>query len=59
MGQAVKAIGAIVGNFRQRITTMDADECRQMSEEIRTHTDTTTELLGHLLDTADRKEVGK
>lgn len=59
MGQAVKAIGAIVGNFRQRITTMDADECRQMSEEIRTHTDTTTELLGHLLDTADRKEAGK
>ena len=59
MGQSVKAIGAIVGNFREHIDTMEAEECRQMSEKIRTHTDTTTELLGHLLDTADRKEVGK
>jgi hypothetical protein len=35
---------------------MDSEECCQMSEKIRVHTQTTTELLGHLLDIADRKE---
>jgi hypothetical protein len=34
---------------------MDTDECRQMVDKIRTHTETTTELLGNLLDIANRK----
>ena len=56
MGQSVKAISIIVSELRQHITTMDSEECCQMSEKIRVHTQTTTELLGHLLDIADRKE---
>jgi K+-sensing histidine kinase KdpD len=56
MGQSVKAISIIVSELRQHITTMDSEECCQMSEKIRVHTQTTTELLSHLLDIADRKE---
>ena len=57
MEQSVKAIHVTVGDFRQHIADMDADECRQMAEKIRTHTMTTTELLGNLLDIADRKDA--
>ena len=59
MGNSVKAIGAIVNDLRLQVTTMDADECRQMSEKIRKHTETTTELLSHLFDIANRKEGRK
>lgn len=56
MGHPVKTIGTIVGRFRQHILSMDAEQCRQASEEIMHHTHATTELLGQLLDIADRKE---
>lgn len=56
MEQAVKAIHATVGDFREHIADMDANECRHMAEKIRTHTETTTDLLGNLLDIADRKK---
>ena len=55
MEQSVKAIHATVVEFRQHIADMDTDECRQMVDKIRTHTETTTELLGNLLDIANRK----
>ena len=55
MEQSVKAIHTIVGEFRQHIADLDADECRQMADKIRTHTETTTDLLGNLLDIADSK----
>ena len=55
MEQSVKAIHVIVGEFRQHIADLDADECRQMADKIRTHTETTTDLLGNLLDIADSK----
>ena len=56
MEQSVKAIHATVNDFRQHIADMDADECRHMAEKIGTHTETTTELLGNLLDIAERKK---
>ncbi len=56
MEQSVKAIHATVGDFREHIAEMDADECRHMAEKIGTHTETTTELLGNLLDIAERKK---
>ena len=56
MEQAVKAIHATVGDFREHIADMDANECQHMAEKIRTHTETTTDLLGNLLDIADRKK---
>ena len=56
MEQSVKAIHATVDEFRQHIADMDADECRHMAEKIGTHTETTTELLGNLLDIAERKK---
>jgi hypothetical protein len=59
MEQSVKAIHATVGEFRQNIAEMDAVECRHMTEKIRTHTETTTELLGNLLNIADRKDTFK
>ena len=55
MEQTVKAIHTTVDDFRQRVADMDTDECRQMADKIQTHTETTTELLGNLLDIADRK----
>ena len=57
MEQSVKAIHITVGDFQQHIAHMDADKCRQMAEKIRTHTQTTTELLGNLLDIADKKKT--
>ena len=56
MGHIVKSISTIVSDFHQNITTKDADECRQMSIQIKTHSDNATELLNHLLEIADRKE---
>ena len=56
MEQSVKAIHATVDEFRQHIAYMDADECRHMAEKIGTHTETTTELLGNLLDIAEKKK---
>ena len=56
MELSVKAIHATVDDFRQHIADMDANECRHMAEKIGTHTETTTELLGNLLDIADRKK---
>jgi K+-sensing histidine kinase KdpD len=56
MEQSVKAIHATVSDFRQHVADMDADECCHMAEKIRTHTETTTELLGNLLDIADGKK---
>jgi len=58
MEQSVKAIHATVGYFQQHVADMDATECRHMADKIQTHTETTTELLGNLLDIADRKEHG-
>lgn len=57
MEQSVKAIHTTVADFRQHIADMDAEECENMAEKIRTHTETTTELLGNLLDIADRKKT--
>jgi hypothetical protein len=34
---------------------MDVEECSHMAEKIGRYTETTTELLGNLLDIADRK----
>ena len=56
MEQSVKAIHATVGDFRQHMADMDADECRQMADKIQKHTEITTELLGNLLGVADKKE---
>ena len=56
MELSVTAIHATVDDFRQHIADMDANECRHMAEKIGTHTETTTELLGNLLDIADRKK---
>ena len=58
MEQSVKAIHATVGEFRQHIADMDTEECHHIVDKIRTHTETTTELLGNLLDIADRKKEG-
>jgi nitrate/nitrite-specific signal transduction histidine kinase len=58
MEQSVKAIHATVGDFRQHVADMDADECRQMADKIQQHTEITTELLGNLLGIADRKGEG-
>jgi HAMP domain-containing protein len=57
MEQSVKGIHATVGDFRQHVADMNADECRQMAEKIRQYTETTTDLLGNLLDIADRKKT--
>lgn len=57
MEQSVKAIKTIVDDFSQRATTMDAEAYNGMADEIQVHTDRTTELLGRLLDIADRKET--
>ena len=56
MEQSVKAIHATVADFRQHVAEMDADECSQMADKIQKHTEITTELLGNLLDIADKKE---
>lgn len=48
MEQSVKGIHATVGDFRQHVADMNADECRQMAEKIRRYTETTTDLLGQL-----------
>jgi K+-sensing histidine kinase KdpD len=58
MEQSVKAIHATVDDFRQHIADMDANECRQMADKIQKHSEITTELLGNLLDIADKKEEG-
>ena len=58
MEQSVKAIHTTVSDFRQRVADMDADECRQMADKIQKHTEITTDLLGNLLDIADKKEEG-
>jgi len=58
MEQSVKAIHVIVGDFRQHVSEMDAEECRQMADKIQKHTEITTELLGNLLSVADQKEEG-
>ena len=57
MEQSVKGIHATVGDFRQHIADMDAEECCHMAEKIGRYTATTTELLGNLLDIADRKKT--
>lgn len=56
MEQAVKAIHATVTEFRQHVADMDADECRHMADKIQSHTETTTDLLGNLLDIADKRK---
>jgi HAMP domain-containing protein len=56
MEQAVKGIHATVSDFRQHVADMDPEECHHMAEKIRQYTETTTELLGNLLDIADRKK---
>ena len=56
MEQSVKGIHATVGEFRQHISDLDSNECRHLADKIRAHTETTTELLGNLLDIADRKK---
>ena len=55
MEKSVKAIHATVADFRQHADAMDADECRHMADKIQKHTEITTELLGNLLDIADKK----
>ena len=57
MEQSVKGIHATVGEFRQHIADMDAEECSHMADKIGRYTETTTELLGNLLDIADRKNM--
>ena len=59
MEQSVKAIHSTVGDFRQHIDDMDAEDCRNIAKKIGTHTEMTTELLGNLLDIADRKKEGR
>ena len=58
MEQSVKAIHTIVDDFRQHVTAMDAEECRQMADKIQQHTEITTELLGNLLGVADKRKEG-
>ena len=58
MEQSVKAIHTIVDDFRQHVTDMDVEECRQMADKIQQHTEITTELLGNLLGVADKKKEG-
>jgi HAMP domain-containing protein len=55
MEKSVKAIHATVADFRQHADVMDADECRHMADKIQKHTEITTELLGNLLEIADKK----
>ena len=55
MEKSVKAIHATVADFRQHADAMDADECRHMADKIKKHTEITTELLGNLLEIADKK----
>ncbi|MBR6826639.1 MAG: HAMP domain-containing protein [Prevotella sp.] len=57
MEQSVKGIHATVGEFRQHVANMDAEECCHMAEKIGRYTETTTDLLGNLLDIADRKKT--
>ena len=56
MEQSVKVIHATVADFRQHAVDMDAEECCHMAEKIQKHTAITTELLGNLLDIADKKQ---
>lgn len=56
MEQSVKVIHATVDDFRQRVTDMDAKECRSMADKIQKHTEITTEVLINLLDIADKKK---
>ena len=56
MEQSVKAIHTTVADFRQHVSDIDAEECRQMADKIQKHTEITTELLDNLLDIADKKE---
>ena len=51
-----KAIHTTVADFRQHVSDIDAEECRQMADKIQKHTEITTELLDNLLDIADKKE---
>jgi HAMP domain-containing protein len=57
MEQSVKGIHVTVGEFRQHVADMDAEECCHMAEKIGRYTETTTDLLGNLLDIADRKKT--
>ena len=57
MEQSVKSIHATVSDLRQHIADLDTEECRHFADKIRTHTETTTELLGNLLDIAERKKT--
>ena len=57
MEQSVKGIHATVADFRQHVADMDAEECHHIAEKIGRYTETTTELLGNLLDIADRKKT--
>jgi nitrate/nitrite-specific signal transduction histidine kinase len=57
MEQSVKGIHATVGEFRQHVADMDAEECCHMAEKIGRYTETTTDLLGNLLDIADREKT--
>ena len=57
MEQSVKGIHVTVGDFRQHVADMDAEECCHMAEKIGQYTETTTLLLGNLLDIADRKKI--
>ena len=59
MEESVKVIHATIDDFRQRVTDMDADECRHMADKIQKHTEITTELLINLLDIADKKKEGE
>ena len=56
MEQSVKGIHVTVGESRQHVADMDAEECCHMAEKIGRYTETTTDLLGNLLDIADRKK---
>ena len=57
MEQSVKGIHATVADFRKHVADMDTEECCHMAEKIGSYTETTTELLGNLLDIADRKKT--
>ena len=59
MEESVKVIHATIDDFRQRVTDMDADECRHMADKIQKHTEITTELLINLLNIADKKKEGE
>jgi sigma-B regulation protein RsbU (phosphoserine phosphatase) len=56
MEQSVKTIHATVDEFRQHVDAMEEEECRHMADKIQKHTQITTELLGNLLDIADKKK---